>query len=361
MPGTRCLAAGEGIEVGLFRVQPQIEVLGAYEERENLDGDIYGEVAASVEVENTDARYDIAGFGQIGYREYDKFSDASDDFYGLGGRVDSRESPLKIGLRAYQKKTIDYDTRVQDGGVAGLGAYLTSEASTRTLAEIDAGYELPLVGRSAVMPGYEGRYYSQDFESSPEVEWTEHVAKLKYGYGLTDRTLLTLLGSYSAQFSDEEDGTVASALLGAESRLSDKVRWEALAGFAAADYDDSGKDEGPVGKLRVRWQATDKVYAYIFGESRYQPGRITSGAQHLYRVGYGGEWTIIDRLRLSAQVLHDRQDIIQSGDEETSHFLTSRMEYDVLRRITLALEGRYINEDRGDDRVVASLSAVLKY
>ena len=357
----RSRAAGDGVEVGIFRIMPQIRILGAYDDQQDLDGDFYGEAEASIEIENTEAKYDLGGYAHYGYRTYDKYSDANDDFYGFGGMVASRQTPLKLGLEAYQRKTIDYDAQVQDGSADGLGEIWTSEDSTRTSVEFDAAYEIQLTDKSALLSGYDGRYYKQDFDSSPEVEWNEHVASLRLGYSLTPRTLLTLLGSYSLQFSDEEDGNIATVLVGAESIRSEKLTWEALVGISAADYDESGTDEGFAGLLNVRWRATDKIFTYVFGESRYQPGNVRSGALQSYRAGYGCEWAMIERVRLNAQVLHDRQKAIDSDRDETTHFVSGDIEYDVADRITLAVGGRYVFEEGEEDEKVVRFSAIFAY
>ena len=361
----------EGFELGIFRLRPAVQALGAYDDRvvingKEADGDVYAETEASLRVENTDARYDVSGWAAYGYRWYDEYSVLSDDLYHLGCIIASREDALKLGLYTDLKKTLDYDVTTDNGTGSDLGAILTPDASTRASVKADIGYESPLTSKSAIMPRYEGWYYYQEFEQQSDAEWQEHQASLQFGYGVAAKTVLMLTGSYNVQINDEEDGSVATIAIDAKSRATDKINWYASAGIAAANYEISGSDQSPVGSVRARWQATEKVSAYVFGRSNFQPGYGGGGASRVYRAGYGVYWTLVDKLRTDFQVLHDYNEDIEgdsagSSSDELRHFFSGKITYDLTQHIALALTGRYVNDDEYEDRTVVSCRAVFSY
>jgi len=360
-----------GFELGIFRIKPEVRAAGAYNDRvvingSEAEGDLYGEAEAYLDVENTDARYDVGAWASYGHRSYDDFSVLDDNFYGAGGEIASREDALKFGLSGYLKKTLDYDVRSNDSSGSGLGAILSPNTSKRTSVIADVGYELQLTEKSAIMPGYEGRYYYQDFAQQEDAEWQEHEASLTLGYGIASRTVLTLSGNYNTQITDEETGSIASLLLGAKSRATEKIDWTASLGIAAADYEITGTDQSWVGSVRARWQATEKISAYVFGRSNYRPGYSGGGARQVYRAGYGANWRVVDRLRLDVQMLHDYDESIQSGtgasgSNTVRHFFTGRVDYDLTRHILLGLSGQYINDEEEMDQMIVSLQAALRY
>jgi hypothetical protein len=357
-----------GFDLGIFRFQPVIEALAAYDSRvidETADDDVYGEAEAFLRIDNTEARYDVGGWASYGYRSYDKYNELNDDFYGAGAGFASREGRLKSGLSAYVKKTLDYDVNYDED--RELGAILTPSTSRRGSATFDLGYERQLTEKSAVMPMYQGWYYFQDFEGRQDEEWQEHSAILRYGYGMSSRMVVTLSGSYEIQLEEEENGSITEVSVGAKSRATDKLDWSATVGVSAADYELSGTDEGFVGSLKLNWQATDKVSTYAFGRSGYQPGGQSSGgAKKVFRAGYGANWAIVEKIKLDLQILHDYEDSIQgevgtANLSDLNNFVTARVVYDISRNIAFVLSGRFIDDEREEDQTVISGKIVLTY
>ncbi len=362
----------KGFVLGIVRIRPELVTLGAYDNRViNTAGttdDVYGQVEGLLRMDNTEARYGLNGWASYGYRAYDEFSEINDDFYGLGGKIASEQSSIKLVLSGLYKKTLDYDVQVDDQSGENLGAILTPETSTRSQVRFHAGYEKQITEKSALMPAYDGSYYRQDFESQPDAEWQEHGASLQWGYGFATKTVLTLAGGYAVQLSDEEDGSITSVAIGARSRATDKVDWTASLGVASVDYELSGTDEGVVGDIQVRWRATDKISAYLFGGNNYQPGYGGSEARRVYRAGYGMNWAALERMSMNLQILHDYQEGIQSGSGGTPgalgnvrHFFTGKVEYGLTKNVALSLVGQYISDEVQQDRKIVSLRAVLSY
>ncbi len=350
-----------GFDIGNFWFFPELELLGAYDKKDGSSGDFYAETTASTRFNNGEALYGIGGSGHYGYRAYDENSEASDDFYGFSGALSSEASPLKLSASVNHAKTVDYETKVKDGGGSNLPDILTARTSTRTRANAGVGYERLLSEKTSLLPRYDAMYYEQTIAGLPDLKWYEHSASLRVRYAFSSRTLLSLLGRYDLQFGNDEDGTVTTVSVGAESRYSDKLSWSGAIGVSAADYEETGTDQGMQGSLNVHWQPTEKTSAYVFGESAYQPGTGSLGARQVYRAGYGGGWAIWERVRLSAQILHDRQETIKSGQVETRHFANGKIEYDVGRRVTVNLSGSYIAEEEDADRRVVSCGAVFAY
>ena len=360
----------QGIRLGGFQIKPQLRVLGAHDKEQGADGNFFSEAEMSAGFQNSEARYDLGGSLSYGYRAYDSDvntttnSNLDGDFYGVGVTVASQESPLKWTLTGQQKKTVDYDIRVADGAGSDLGAVLTRSTSTRASVRVATEYEKSVAGNAALLPGYEGWYYRQTFDGTPDAEWHEHTARLRYGYNLESLIVLSLSGSYTAQFSGQENGAVANVSIGVESHDQEKLSWKAQVGVSAADYEQSGSDQGMEASLNARWQATDKVSAYVFGSTSYEPGYAGYGggtARRVYRAGYGGDWAILDRVRINAQLLHDRQEEIESGLATDRHFAMAQVQYEIARRIVLALGGSCAWEDIDPDRSVIFCSATLRY
>jgi len=127
----------QGFELGIFRVRPEVSVLGAYDDRVTIDpsgsdadGDTYGEAAVGLRLDNTDARFDVSGQALLGYRFYDKHTGLDNSFYDFGAAVASAQNPLKLGLSASLKKTLSYNTAVGDGDLA---ATLTRNPASRSI------------------------------------------------------------------------------------------------------------------------------------------------------------------------------------------------------------------------------------
>jgi len=350
----------EGIRLDNFDVYPELQLLGAHDKVEGA----YGETQVRVSVDNAEARYDVGWAASYGYRVYDEYPDLDEDFYGASGKIRSDKSPLKMGVSAQYKKTVDYDVRVSDGTGSELGSILTSDSSTRSSVRFDAGYEKPVTGNGALRPSYEGWYYNQSFADDPDAEWQEHTAGLEYGYNLESSVVMSLSGTYGVQMSDIEDGSVVSVEVGLKSWNQEKISWKIRAGLSSTDYDSSGTDQGFKGSANVRWQVTEKISTYVFGDIRYEPayaGPGAGGARHVFRAGYGGQWAILDHLRFDGQVLHDRQKYIQTDRADDRHFANVQLMYDFARRITVFMGGSYIYEDLEPERVVVSCGITAGY
>lgn len=359
-----------GFEWGPLRIRPEAEARGAYDNRVAIDplgdaeDDLYGELAAALYMENLPARYDFSAYAGYGYRLYNDYSVLDDDFYKAGVAIASDNQPLKMGLASRLKKSLDYDTVYEDSSGSEPGAILTGDPSTRYTTEARVAYEKSLTDKTTIAPGYDVWHYFQDFTGQEDAEWLVHRLSLQLGYGYTEKTRLFLTGDYRLQVNDEEDGSIGSVLVGAEGRITEKTRWLAHIGVAAADYELSGTDQGIVGLLRGNWDITEKVSAYAYGSSDFQPGYDGDGARRVYRLGYGGVWRIIDRWSLDAQVLHDYQEELgdaASGDDEVKNFISVRTEYALMQRLALAASIRYIMDEQEADQTIAALSAVYRY
>lgn len=363
----------EGFELGSVRIRPVAEVLGAYDNRVSYnsnngdtEGDLYSELAAAIYLENNPALLDFSANAGYGYRFYREFTELDSDFYkaGLSLDLDSDSRPLKLGVSSYLKKTLDYDTVYDAPSGEAPGAILTGSPSTRYTTRANIAYEKSLTDKTSIAPRYDIWHYFQDFEGKDDAEWVEQRASLQLGYGYTEQTRLFLTGYYSLQVNDEEDGTIGGALVGAEGRVTDKTSWEAHIGVAAANYELSGADQGVVGLLRSNWSITEKLSAYIYGRSDFQPGYDGGAAQRVYRLGFGGSWRIVSRWSILAQVLSDyREDIGGTGgqNDDIRNFLTLRTEYDLTRRFVIGASIRYIVDEEPVDRTVAALSVIYRY
>lgn len=359
-----------GFKVGVFRLEPEVEGLGAYDNRvfNNLsdntaEGDFYGEAAVKATIANQDARYDVFGLGRYGYRVYNEYSALDDDFYDLGAGIRSTDDPLKLGLVTYLKKTLEYDTTINPDLGQEPGSILTDLASTRFTARGDLGYEARVSERTTLEPGYELWYYYQDIENRTEdAEWVVHRARLRLGFDASDKTRLYLNGYFSVQNNEEEKGNIASATLGAQSRVSDKTTWSAEVGASVADYELSGTDQGLVTSIRGVWSISPKLSAYIYGGNDFQPGYSGTAARMVYRLGYGADWRVVERIELSGALLHDYQEALGGGGSdprigEVRHFLTLKGEYQVTKSFFAGLRFRYVIDERPTDKAILSLLA----
>lgn len=362
----------KGFELGIFQVRPEAEALGAYDDRVvsddltgNVDGDAYGEVAAALYLNNTDARYDLSGKALLGYRFYEKYTGLDNDFYDAGAAISSSQNPLKLGLSAYLRKSLDYDTFVDGGNGGDLAAILTRNPSSRFSTQANVGYEKQLTDKMALTPGYDFWYYFQDFEARSDAEWVVHRGSLELGYGYTQKTMFTLSGYYSLQANEEEDGNIGTVAIGARSRATDKTQWIAEIGVAAADYEISGSGQSVVSRVRATWQATEKISTYVSGGNNFQPGFGGRGAQLVYRLGYGASWNLVSRWHLTAQVLHDyTEELVDQGSansDDVKHFFSAITTYDLTRSVALSLSGRYIKDELDADQTIISLGIGYSY
>ena len=358
----------EGFELGPVRIRPVAEVLGAYDNRVviagngDADGDLYSELAAALYLENNPARYDFSANAGYGYRFYREYTELEDDFYKAGLAVASDDRPLKLGLSSYLKKTLDYDTLYETSSGQEPGAILTGDPSIRYTTEANIAYEKNLTDRMSIAPGYNAWYYFQDFEDKDDAEWMTHRVNLQLGYDYTEKTKMFLTGYYSLQTNDDEDGNIGAVTVGAEGRMSDKSSWLAHIGVAAADYELSGFDQGVVGLLRARWDTTEKLSAYIYGSSNFQPGYNGGAARQVYRLGYGATWRVVSRWAILAQVLHDYQEQLgNTGGGDVKNFISVKTGYDLMQRFAVGASIRYIMDEEESDQMIAALSATYRY
>ena len=364
----------KGFRAGIFRIEPKIEALAAYDNRvvndrlnNTSEGDAFSEVSAAALMVNHDALFDLSARGLYGYRYYNEYDRVlSDGFYDVGAAIGSDKNPLKLGFSSYLTKTLDYDATVNPATGYEPGSILTDGTSTRFSSRANVGYERDLTEKISIEPTYDMWYYFQDFESGDDAEWQVHRAGLQLGYAQTPKTIFTLSGYYTLQVNDKEDGYTGSIMLGARGRATEKTRWEARIGASAADYEDSGSDQSFVSYVRGTWQATEKVSAYIQGGNDFRPGYGGGSARMVYRLGYGVNWRLIERWRLHVQLLHDYQEALGGGTPsrgvgEPRHFATGQLFYDLTRSFSLSLNGRYVNDEWPTDKVVVSISAVYAF
>jgi hypothetical protein len=361
-----------GFDAGAFWIVPEV-FLGAYhDDRVGFDSagdavaDEYGELGAAVRLDNGEARYRFLGIGRYGYREYNEQSSLNDDFHAVFIALSSRENRLKHGVSGEWKKSLDYDTTVDLSTGEIPGAVLTSEVSTRYSATVDIGYEMPLTDRTSLYPGYMLTHYFQDFESQSDAEWQIHRLGLQLGYDCSGKTVFTLSGYASVQMNDEEDGVLGTVAAGARRRVSEKTTWSAEVGVSAADYEESGADQGFYCAVNGLWRATEKVSFYLFGTSDFQPGYAGGAARQVYRMGYGGTWSPVRKWMFEVQSLHHYQEEIGSGstdpaDGEWLHFFSAQARYSLTRRVTLALGGDYNRDEEKEDQTIVFLQAAYSY
>lgn len=360
-----------GFGLGPVRIHPVAEALGAYDDRVSInessgdtDGDFYSELAAALYLKNNPARYGFSANAGYGYRFYREYTELDNDFYKAGIAVvsDSDDRPLKLGLSSYLKKTLDYDTVYESSSGQEPGAILTGDPSTRYTTSANIAYEKNLTDKTSIAPGYDVWHYFQDFEKEDDAEWMVHRASLRMGYGFTEKTKIFLTGYYSLQANDEEDGTVGAVTVGAEGRLSDKTSWLAHIGVAAADYELSGADQGVVGRLRANWETTEKLSAYIYGASNFQPRYGGGAARRVYRLGYGATWRVVSRWAIRGRVLHDYQEELGgSGGGKVKSFISANTEYSLTQRFALGARVRYTMDEAESDQTIVALSATYRY
>lgn len=360
----------EGFELGSIRIVPVTELLGAYDNRVliagdgDAEGDFYSEIAALLYFENNPARFDFSADVGYGYRFYREYTDLDNDFYDAGAALAYDNGPVTAGLSSYLKKTLDYDTRYDASSGTEPGAILTGNPSTRYTVMAYAAYEKEVTDRATIEPRYDVWHYFQDFEGEGDAEWQEHQVSLRLGYDYTGKTTIFLTGYYNRQTNDDEDGAIGAMTVGAEGSFSDKLYWLAEVGYAAADYELSGADQGMVGAVRARWVLTEKVSAYIYGRSDFQPGYGGGGANRIYRLGYGATWRFSARWETGAEILHDYLGGIgdaTGSDDEVRNFITTWAEYDLTRRLAIRASVRYIMDEEVTDQMIAALNAIYRF
>jgi len=366
-------SAPGGVEWGAVAIHPEASILGAHDNRVQFDrtsgkatSDFYSEVAGGLSIENLSARYSLSANGSYGYRFYTGNPDLNDDFYGIGGAVASGENPLKWGLSADIAKMLNYDTGYNPSTGDGPGSILVDGPNRSLTIQGNIGYEKQLTEKSSIVPGYNLQHHYQELPDSGTAEWQIHDLNIELQKKHSAKTQLTARGDYSLQVNNDENGSIGTIEVGAGSRMSEKVSWQASLGYSVANYEISGRDQSGVVNLRIFWQATEKVSAYVFGGNDYQPGYDSGAARMVYRVGYGASWSPFLRWVLGGSVLHDYQDSVGGGSAspgagEVRNFLDAHCTYRIARRLLLSFSGRYVDDDLEASQTVFSLGLDYKY
>lgn len=367
------LAGPEGFQWGPVYIRPEVNVLEAYDDRVLIDsvsgnstGDFYTEAGAGVSLNNLPARYNLSANARYGYRFYSDKIDLNDDFYDGGAAIGTDQNPLKWGLSADVRKSLNYNTAYDPSSGDGPDSILTDQPNRRSIIRGSIAYEKQISEKGSLTPGYTIQHYFQEFEGSGTAEWQIHNASLLYRHEHSEKTKFTAEGNYGLQVNDDEEGRIGTVEVGAESGMSDKVSWRASVGFSVADYEVSGTEQGGVLNLHVVWQATEKVSAYVFGGNNFQPGYGGGAARIVYRAGYGADWRFATRWSVSGSALHDYQDSLGEGPAsagvgEVRHFFLAQCNYSITRKLLLSFRGRYVNDEYEADQTVLSLSLDYTY
>jgi hypothetical protein len=366
--------AVDGIELGdKFVLRPRTEARGAYDNRVirsvtgGAEGDFYGELAAAAELVNKPARYDLRALARYGYRSHAEYNGLNDDFYTVAASLGTDAGPLLWKLSSDYAKSLDYNTLYNPGAGQEPDSVL-AQGSKRSLTRADVSYDSKRFSKTALIPRYAFQhYYREELSIDDTDEWQIHDASLRLRHQYSARTRLAVGGSWALQARDEEDGYIATVGVGAEHRMTAKTSWTVQLGYAFADYELSGADQGVVSNLRGNWRITPKTTVYVFGGNNFQPGYSGSSARMVYRLGYGAAWQAVKRFGLRAAVLHDYQEEIgdnASGGNEygtVRNFIDFNAEYRPVDPLSL-IAGIRVNDDEFDPaQSVISLKAVYSF
>ncbi len=373
--GIRAQGGGEanGFDVANVHFEPEARISESYDDRVvrlpggDADHDTYTEVSAGFALRNLPARYDLSAHGRYGSRFYSEYSDLNDDFYSLGASVGTGEAPLNGGVSADLAKTLNYNTAYDPASGNQPDSILRDEPSRRFKAAASIAYDRQVTERLSVEPGYQLTHYYQEFEQSGSAEWQIHTASIRLNEHYSEKTRFFAGAGYSLQMNDDENGTIGQLSVGMEGRPTDKTSWLAEVGYAGADYEQSGTDQGVVGSLRTFWQASEKVSAYLFGSSDFQPGYDGGSARRVYRLGYGLEWNPLERITLRGSILHDYQEDVGGGGAPdpaigaVRHFFDTELSYAFARQFSAGIGYRYDKDEYDPDRQVVSVGMDWRY
>ncbi len=378
----------EGIKTkaGVFKIDAG--VLGAYNDRIQVTGntfteDYFSETEAGIRYDNLPALHRLWGYGRYGYRFYNDLSDQNGSFYKAGAGIGSNyESPLSWGLSADVTKSLNYNTSYNPASGQQPDSILTDSPNRRTLVQANAGYDKMLGEKNSLMPSYSLLHYYQEFQSGETAQWQIHGAGLDYRRHYSEETVFSLGAHYSYQLNleknpntnEKDNGGIASVQLAAEGEITDKISWLAMIGYAFAEYEQSGSDSGIISNLRANWNLTEKISAYVFGGNDFQPAYAGSNGQlgkarRVYRLGYGADWQVVEKLGLSASVFHDYQEEIGGTSNPTPNspigtvrtFFDAQVFYQLTRQITLSAGYQYNKDEKAQDQQIGSLNAVFVY
>ncbi len=368
-------AKDDGLDLGRGVVlQPQVEALAGYDDRVRYStdggktGDAYSDLAVAAELKNQSAAYEWWLKGRIGWRQYAQETALSDTFYTAAARLQTEQEPFTWKLAADLTKTLDQSTGYDADSGTDPDPVLTYLANTRLYTQAAAAYDKHLFGKTSVVPGYNFSYYRQDYEESGYEgnEWMIHSARLLMRHRFSKKTRIAAGLDYSLQLQDEENGTIGTALIGVDYRITQKSTWSAELGYALANYDLSGEDQGFVSRLRGRWQYTKKVDFYAFGGNSFQPGYDGEGARMVYRLGYGAGWQAAPKLKFKGAVLHDYQDLISGTTSDPAygtlrHYIDLTAAYEPVKALSLIAGYRFNDDERPDPQNKLYLSAVYRF
>lgn len=368
---TTMIAQGqEGAQWGNMIFRPDVSLTAAHDSRaitlpdNTYDEDFYMEAAAGLSIQNLPAKYNLSGRGIFGVRYYDDNQGNLSHFYNLVAAIGvTNEDALQWGLSADVARTLDYSTSYDPDTGQRPDPILTDEESTRFTAEGHIGYDQRLTDKMSLLPAYSLRHYHQEFQTAEPAEWQTHQASLQLRRRQSEKIIYTLGGYYTLQDNDDENGYIGTLMLGMEGRLSEKTTWLAEGGYAMADYEISGSDQGFVSNFQATWQATEKISTYVFGGTDFVPGYDTSPATWVYRLGYGAGWQIIEKLGLQGSVVHDYREEIGNGgaSDKDRLFADISARYSFTGRLYAGLGARYVKDEKEPNQLVYSIVAGYTY
>jgi len=245
---------------------------------------------------------------------------------------------------------------------------ILAQGSTRSLTKADVSYDSKRFSKTALIPRYTFEHYYQEYEATySSNEWQIHNASLRLRHKYSSRTRFAVGGAYSLQVNPREDGNIATVGVGVEHRMTAKTSWHVQLGYALADYELSGTDQGLVSDLRGNWKITPKVSTYIFGGNNFRPGYSGQGARWVYRLGYGARWQATKKFSLGGQILHDYQEII--GDIVSNspaygsvrNFIALKAEYKPIDSLSLIAGIRYNDDNYDPAQTILNLGAVYRF
>ena len=364
----------DGIELGQKLVlKPQVEARGAYDNRvirsvgSGAEGDFYSDLAAAVVLVNKPSRYDLWLKGRYGYRTHSEYSKLNDDFYTAAASFGTAEGPLLWKLSSDYTKSLDYNTLYNPGAGQTPDSVL-AQASKRSLTKADVSYDSKRFSKTALVPRYTFEHYYRDYIAFDSTdEWQIHNTSLRLRHQYSAHTRFAVGGAYSLQANEVEDGLIATVLAGVEHRMTKKTSWVAELGYAFADYDISGTDQGFVSRLRGNWSFSKKVSLYVFGGNNFQPGYNGNAARWVYRLGYGAQWQVVPKFKLKGALLHDYQDLIGNNTStsalygEMRHFVDLKAEYEPIDSLSLIAAIRHNNDQYDPAQTILNLGVVYRF
>lgn len=366
--------APQGFDLGRVHFDPHAGASVAHDNRVGYDdstgtaeADVYTDAEAGISFYNQPAMFSLSGKARYGYRYYNESADLSDDFYDLGISINSAPGPWDFYVSSDLRKSLSYNAKYDPATGEQPDSILTDQVNQRVLSSAGIAYTRPVSERFSIRPAYSLNHYYQNFDGGGTAEWQIHAASLRFNHKYSEKTRFYSTAAYDLQVNDDEDGVIGKILFGADGQTTEKTSWVAEAGYAIADYEQSGTDRGLVSNLRGNWQVTDKVGGYVFGGNDFQPGYGGGPARRVYRAGYGIIWSPIDRVNLQGSVLHDYQETVGDGVSadpaigEVRHFAEARINYALARHWQVSTAFRYVNDEIPVDQGIVLASVEYAY